>query len=246
MRTKAPKRPRAFRLPSKLSLCRLALVVCAVLAVTCQNQSYSLAPTPCDEFCESRQRANCSRDDPEACVAACETNPYITDKGAGTVATGCEALGERLTQCLLQAPPESFYCTNERTGWHRALCAEEQDAVSRCGDFSNTCSLFCGQQAEQCGHDLAWCQKSCRPELPCAPEFSGLYDCLDSGPVACTEDIRQSTRPDCAEQRAVVDTCIAENPEYFRDLPPRGDGGAILERGDASGGLFPSNLDGGE
>lgn len=244
MTAKAPDPSLAFRLSTKMSICRLVAIGCALLAVRCQNHDYALAPTPCDEFCESRQRANCSGDDPEACVATCETNPSIADKGAGQVFSGCEAPGERLTQCFLHAQA-GFYCRGSRTAWAKDVCAEEQRVLAGCAYFSTACAYFCGQEAEQCGHDLAWCTESCRHPARCETEFAALYNCLDSGAAPCAEDLRLSTRADCAEQRAIADTCIEANREYFGELPLGGDGGSFLESGDASGVGAPSSRDGG-
>jgi len=55
-------------LKTKLAWTAFALLCC----VGACDTPYPLPPTACDDHCNATQRANCSDDDPAACVRDCE------------------------------------------------------------------------------------------------------------------------------------------------------------------------------
>jgi len=74
----------------------------AFAAFGCQD-SYPIAATPCDEWCEANELLNCGAIKPAQCVVGCESAGYSLPR--------CKQALERDILCLQAAPKNVNYCS---------------------------------------------------------------------------------------------------------------------------------------
>jgi len=147
----------------------------------CGGDSYSLPPTPCDDYCRVMQRASCDDDDPADCVRHCEGSDEIR-----RARRSCTDAWSALNECLLAAEPRGFVCRDEHTRIPDA-CLDERRALSVClVPSSGSCFDECVRQAAACGAELPDCESTCTHQPPSCQEASAAYSsCLQGYPVYC-------------------------------------------------------------
>ena len=176
----------------------------AMLAVFCLagcEDEYSLAPTPCDDYCLATQRAGCPDDWPDDCVRNCEftvsptSYPDCADEFASLL--GCyQALSDREFTCEFdestplpgrcESEEETLnFCTNPVLHRCNELCGRWND---RCENFDpNICFQSCSSSGDECVNErVRWldCElahmTACETSLPCEALSFELSICLYS------------------------------------------------------------------
>jgi len=99
----------------------LAALLAAALTVAGCQDSYPIAATRCDHFCDLTQEAQCGDYNPASCVLSCE-------QGSGGAA--CYAEFDALLACLEMYETT---CENSRFGVLPA-CQSAQNALFNCAD----------------------------------------------------------------------------------------------------------------
>jgi hypothetical protein len=163
--------------------------VCVVVlgAVRCNNE-YSLAPTPCDDYCLALQRAECPEDWPDDCVSSCELTRSPTKHPA------CADQFDALLGCYQNADDGDFFCADDRSEPRRGVCAAENQAIDFCIEpVFYRCTTFCQSKRERCRDDVDWaevdwsaCLDFCSPPVPaCEEEAMRYYDCELENDTSC-------------------------------------------------------------
>src|SRR5688572_2943370 len=160
----------------------------AALLASCQPE-YSLAPTPCDDWCLATQRAGCEEDYPERCVSTCEDD-------FRRVRRACESQWLTLSECYLQSPAQDFACVQEQSR-PRPICVPERVGLAACGSpESGACVASCLRQADECGRPYRDCEFECLFVTPgCAEPAIALYECRLASPVDCQRPGEPELRP---------------------------------------------------
>jgi len=150
-----------------------------LLSAGCES-TYVLRPTPCDDHCRAKLRADCSDDEPADCVRDCEheQGPHNGD--------ACLASFRAVDDCLLRAPASAFFC-NDKHSQFTDICLEERRALDECvAPDSGACFDECLRREQACGATLSDCEDACRHTSPgCARVSHAYYACLRDYPVAC-------------------------------------------------------------
>jgi hypothetical protein len=155
----------------------------------CQPE-YSLAPTPCDDWCLATQRAGCEEDWPERCVSTCEDDFRAARRR-------CEPQWLTLSECYLQAPAQDFLCVEEQSRPLPPTCAAERVELATCGSPEvGACLASCLRQANECGRPRRDCEFECLFTTPgCSEPAIALYQCRLASPVDCVRPGEPDARP---------------------------------------------------
>jgi hypothetical protein len=150
----------------------LALVAC--------DPGYTLAPTPCDDYCHATQRGGCKDDDPAECVRDCESQ-------GSAPRDACVASRRDLDDCWLRLDVSVFACVDHHTRLPDDQCLDERRALSECLEpGSAPCFDECLRQVKACGAVLSDCESACQHQDPaCASTNFAYQACLQDFPVEC-------------------------------------------------------------
>ncbi len=161
----------------------VGLPTALAFGVGCEGE-YSLAPTLCDDWCVSVQRADCHEDRPDDCVSDCER------ENIGRAHPECEPEWRELSTCYANTDDARFSCVEGDSRPNDDVCVEERVSLGNCvSERQGLCTELCIREHAACGEQSWRCEPDCAADPPgCDEEYSALYRCKLSLPGECEPD----------------------------------------------------------
>jgi hypothetical protein len=184
------------------SLAILGFAALAALAIAGCDDEYALPPTPCDDYCFAKQRADCEEDWPDECVQQCELSASPIKN------PDCADEFDTLLACYQGLDDDDFECVDEASEPRLDLCEDEVRAHKFClAPVYYRCLELCETRVEHCedyGVDVrSNCLSGCSG-VPywCESVAVARLDCELADELACP------VSPNCAALSGELSDCL--------------------------------------
>lgn len=176
-----------------------ALVLVALSGVGCDGE-YSLAPTPCDDYCLAVQRAGCDEDWPDDCVRRCEFTR------SPTLYPNCTDDFDTLVRCYRALDDSDFTCQFDESEPRPGFCESEEREQNFCIEpILYRCIELCSTRGERCANvEPNECFRGCIVSSnECESERTRYLDCELADTTAC------GPSPSCTELSVELSECLS-------------------------------------